>query len=289
MMLIGVILALLAERLLGRVPGWGRACVLPGLLRLGPWLWARPAFWGHPGWLLLWWALPVVAVHRLMAEIPGPVAQTLVAAGLLLLCLGPRDVAEDVAALQAARERGDQAAAERLARALSVALPPPEPGRRDLLGSLFLLSHERLFGVLIGFFLFGPAGAVAYRLASQLPPAVLSTLGEVPLARAAGWWHGLMAFVPLRLTALLYGLAGSLDDALSAWRRLPPAALGDWQAGWRLLAEVATASVMREEAGGAYSVPARLEDVLDELLRMQRRALMILLAVFAAATLQGLR
>ncbi|ULQ45220.1 regulatory signaling modulator protein AmpE [Flagellatimonas centrodinii] len=284
MTLIGVLAAILFERVLGQLPGWGDARVLPWAMRNAarwlPW----PKLWSHPLVLLLWGLLPVWAVWELLEGIPHPLLQVLLSAGVLLLCLGPRDLAEDIHRLQAAHEAGDSATAHRLTQQLRLGAPQPDPSHRSLLGSLFIQSHERLFGVLLAFLAFGAAGALAYRLASRLPMHLLEHQGESPAQRWADRIHQVFAYLPARLTALLFGLAGSLDDALSAWRRLGDEQRSWDQRTWIVLSEVAAASVMREEADGAPAVPGKLDDCLDEVLRMQWRALLILLAVFAVGT-----
>jgi AmpE protein len=283
MVLIGVLVAILFERVLGHWPLWGRLQIVEGLIRLAARLLPFAWLWTHPLILLLWWALPVWAVHVLIGEISSPVLATLLSAGVLLLCLGPRDLTEDLHRLREAREAGDADTEARLLLILRVGVPQPEASHRSLLGSLFIQSHERLFGVLTGFLFLGPAGALAYRLASRLPRQLREVHGECAAAAWADRLHQWLAWVPARLTALLFGLAGSLDDALAAWKRL----LENPEPGvqtWTVLSEVAAAAVVREGSDGAPSVPGRLEECLDEVLRMQGRALLILLAVFAVAT-----
>src|SRR3546814_1264524 len=92
---------------------------------------------------------------------------------------------------------------------------------------------------LLFFFTFGPAGAVAYRIACRLPrlmrEAAPGSLAEV----TADWLHGLLAWAPVRVTTLLYGLAGSLDDAMAAWRALLRQPQQGWRSHtWALLAEI---------------------------------------------------
>lgn len=283
MVLIGVLVAILFERVLGHWPFWGRLQIMEGLIRLGARVLSWPALWRHPLILVLWWAMPVWVVQDLIAEVPSPVLATLISATVLLLCLGPRDLSEDIHRLQSAREAGDPDEAARLTRLLRVGVPQPEASHRSLLGSLFIQSHERLFGVLMAFLIFGAAGALAYRLASRLPRQLREVHGECAAVRWAEGLHQVLAWLPARLTALLFGLAGSLDDALAAWKRLLAAQEPGIQT-WTILSEVAAAAVVREGSDGAPSLPGRLEECLDEVLRMQARALLILLAVFAVAT-----
>lgn len=283
MTLIGILIALGLERVLGHFPGWGRPVLflaavrglhrlLPGSLWRAPLL--PPLLLLPPAWLAGW----------LPTQFENPILGLCVSAGILLLCLGPRDLAEDVDELLRARASGNLERATQLARALQRG---PEPGEthRSLLGALFIQSHEKLFGVLLWFFVAGPAGAVAYRLASRLPRFLTETAADTPAQYAADWLHSILAWVPARMTAALYGLAGSLDDAMQEWRALATLSLHDWRSHtWALLAEVSCASLRIEERGGGEVVPGNLDAALHEVLRMQMRALLILLAFFATGS-----
>lgn len=281
MSFVGILLALLVERGLGHVPGWGEPAIFPALVtRLQRWipiagLWRSYA---APFVLLL---PPVVAVWLIRDELSSSFVELGFSTITLLLCLGPRDLADDVQRLLRARESGDAAAVMQLSRVLMRG-PEAEPTSRSLLGALFIQSHERLFGVLIWFFVLGPAGAVLYRLASRLPRILNERTPELQgsaAVQSAEAIHGLLAWLPARATALLYGLAGSLDDALLEWRRRETAP-HEWNSHtWAILAEVPSASLMEEEADGSTPVPASLEANLREVMKMQTRALLILLAV----------
>ncbi|MES0872914.1 regulatory signaling modulator protein AmpE [Sinimarinibacterium thermocellulolyticum] len=279
MSLIGILLALLLERVLGQLPGWGRPVVFLAAMRalhaLSPArLWRSvllPPLVVAPPVILTWWAF---------GRIEGPIVSLLLSATVLLLCLGPRDLAEDVHELLRARADGDEARAAQLARALQHG-PNPGETHRSLVGALFVQSHEKLFGVLLWFFAFGPAGAVLYRLVSRLPRFLDETAPGSPALQLADWLHAVSAWLPARITALVFGLAGSLDDALAAWRQLWREPEHGWRTQtWAVLAEVPSAALGAEEQGGAV-VPASLEAMLGEVLRMQWRALLIMLAAFA--------
>jgi membrane protein required for beta-lactamase induction len=277
--LIGILLALALERLLGQLPGWGRPvlflAVMRGLQRICPQrLWASLLL---PPVVI---ALPTAAAWWGVAAIEGPILRVAVSAAILLLCLGPRDLAEDIHELLHARADGDAARAAQLSRALQRG-PDPGDSHRSLTGALFIQSHEKLFGVLLWFFLLGPAGAIAYRMASRLPRLLDETAPASAAARSADALHSLLAWLPARVTALVFGLAGSLDDALAAWRRLWREPEHGWRTQtWAVLAEVPAASLGTDDADGAV-VPASLEAMLAEVLRMQWRALLIMLAGFA--------
>ena len=284
MTLLGILLALALERALGHYRGWGRPVIylayvntLKRVLSI-KWLWSS---WLAPLVLLL---PPVIAVYYVHGLISSPFLDVLLSAAVLVLCLGPRDLAEDVHSLLEARARGDTHAANHLSRAL---LRGPHSGdtRRTLIGALFIQSHERLFGVLFWFFAAGPTGAVLYRLASRLPRALNEMAPDSTASLLAETVHDVLAWVPGRATALLYGLAGSLDDALGAWRDLGFSVGREWRTGtWAVLATIPAASLNIEEADGSAATPVTLDESLDEVLKMQARALLILLAIFGIFT-----
>ena len=98
--------------------------------------------------------------------------------------------------------------------------------------------------------------------------------------------HGIAAWLPARVTAALFALAGSMDDALEAWRRVGELHYREaWRShSWAVLAEVSAGALAMEEEDGAVSVAPNLEAALKEVLRMQTRALLVLLAFFALYT-----
>lgn len=279
MTLIAILLALLVEHFASHYRDAGLYET-----RGGPLTWLRRRLpsrrlWNFPLWPALLVLLPTVLVSLLRHCIDNSLLQLPYDALILFLCLGPRDLADDIHRLIAAREAGDDATVQRLTLALKRG-PMPDTDARNLLGALFIQSHERLFGTLIWFIFGGPAGAVLYRLASRLPRVFLSSDGD-----GSGFsrrFHAAAAWLPARITGALYGIVGSADDALAAWRNLP--AGQSWvQRTWTLLAEVPSAA-LNMEIHGAKLVPARLETALEEVLRMQRRALLVLLAIFALYT-----
>lgn len=284
MTLLGILLALALERALGHYRGWGRPMLYLAYVRTLQRVLSLRAIW--TSWLapVLLLVPPVFAVYYVHDMVSSPFLDVLLSAVVLLLCLGPRDLAEDVHSLLEARARGDSHTANQLSRAL---LRGPHSGdsRRTLIGALFIQSHERLFGVLFWFFAVGPTGAVLYRLASRAPRVLNEMAPDSVATRVAETVHDILAWVPGRATALLYGLAGSLDDALSAWREMGFTTGREWRTGtWAVLATIPAASLNIEEADGSPAMPVTLDDSLDEVLKMQARALLILLAFFGIFT-----
>lgn len=279
---LAVMLALAVERAFPQGTALGESRLLAGLLgRLRGLL--RIADGPALPWLLV--ALAIAITLAADAVVHGALLDILFSAAVLFFCLGPRDLSDDVQRLIAARAQGHAEEAERLSRVLQSG-PDPDENHRSLLGALFIQSHERLFGVLLWFIALGPAAAVGYRVASRLP-RLLDELGYGSGARlAAEQLHGLAAWLPARLTAALFALAGSMDDALAAWRRLGELNyLGAWRShSWAVLAEVGAGALAMEEDDGAVTVAPDLSAALREVLRMQTRALLVLLAGFAVYT-----
>lgn len=283
MTLLGILLALALERLLSHSLPLGQPFMLKPLSAR-----AEGGGWYCAPWMpVLLIVLPVLLTAWLDYAIQWPPTQGLLNVIVLVLCLGPRDLADDIRALRRARDSGDTRRAEALSQTLLHDMED-EAGRRNLLGALFVQSHERLFGVLLWFFVLGPAGAVLYRISSRLPrvwhlaqPGGAAEQVAMNLHAAAAWWTG-------RAFALLFGLSGSLDDALSSWRelaRLPR----HWRLRtWDIVAIVPSASLASEDRDGdGPSLPTSLDAVLAEVMALQNRALLILLACFAVFTAGG--
>ncbi|HRK77079.1 MAG TPA: CobD/CbiB family protein [Thiobacillus sp.] len=80
-------------------------------------------------------------------------------------------------------------------------------------------SHRQMFGVLFWFVLLvplGPAGAVLFRAASILARRWIATQGRFG-AYAQRAFH-VINWLPARLTALTYAIAGNFEDATYCWR-----------------------------------------------------------------------
>ncbi|MDT3708341.1 MAG: CobD/CbiB family protein [Thiobacillus sp.] len=80
-------------------------------------------------------------------------------------------------------------------------------------------SNRQMFGVLFWFVLLaplGPVGAVLYRTASILSRRWVGTRGHFS-AFAQRAFH-LINWLPVRLTAVTYAIAGNFEDAMYCWR-----------------------------------------------------------------------
>jgi membrane protein required for beta-lactamase induction len=287
MSLIGILLALLAQRAFGDHPRVGEPMLLEKLVVQVQKSVKLPGYWRSAAAPVVLLVLATVILALMDWWLSAPLADLALKAVVLFLCLGPRNLSSDVHKLIEAREANDEAAERRLTRVL-LRGPGRHASRRALIGTLFIQSHERMFGVLLWFIAAGPAGAVFYRLASRMPRFLHETQPDTPAERMAINLHAAAAWIPAHLSALLFGLAGSLDRAIAEWRRQFSDREGNWRdRTWALLAEASAASLAVDEGEAGAVVPATLQECLREVLAMQTRAMLILLAGFGLFTAGG--
>lgn len=80
-------------------------------------------------------------------------------------------------------------------------------------------AHRNVFGPAFWFVLLpGPAGAVIYRLVQGFAQAWSRSAPESDFARTARLVGGALDWLPVRLTALGYSIAGNFEDAAYCWR-----------------------------------------------------------------------
>ncbi|EAR20749.1 regulatory signaling modulator protein AmpE [Nitrococcus mobilis] len=187
--------------------------------------------------------------------------------------------------LQAWRE-GDQAFARQAAASLNGGTLPPTLGEglpQAAVQGLFCYSHERIFGVLFWLVVLGPVGAFAYhlivlarRFGDHHPD---SGHGFRQSAREFAWVAG---WLPARVTAGSFALAGSFIHCLEGWRER------------RHLPELdGNAELLAATGFGALGLaPSNsLRDLLDQTLNdarsLIRRAIVVWLVAIALLTLFG--
>ncbi len=218
--------------------------------------------------------LPVLPVALLDGALGGHLLglpQLTFAALVLLFSFGPRDLNDEVDDYVAALERGDRDEAAREA--------------------IFVQANNRIFGVIFWFMLLGPAGAWLFRVSDLMRrraafEAARSGAEVQSFGGALAILHGLLAWIPARLAAGTYALAGSFEDAVGNWRiAVDQAAESLLDRSEGLLARVGKASLQPSLAG----MPP---DVLDAATargawRIVSRSTWIWLAVIAALVLVG--
>jgi AmpE protein len=261
-------------------------------------------------WLARSGGAPLVAAAVLVVLVPVlPIAAVSVALGskllglpqfafavfVLLFSFGPRDLKDEVDDYLAALERGDQAAAAARARELleGDAARHRHGARAAVEEALFVQANNRIFGVIFWFLLLGAAGAWLFRVSDLLRrrAAFEAVRADVPrtadsFSSALAKVHGVLAWLPARLAALSYAIAGSFEDAFGNWR----VAVDGENSGLLdrtedLLARVGCGSLQP----GLASVPPGELDVATArgAMRIVVRALWIWLVVVALLVLAG--
>ncbi len=222
----------------------------------------------------------------------------LLAIVVLFFSLGPKDIGEEVDEYCTALEAEDEEEIRNAAKALTEKELPSDPLQRivKVEEAVCVQANNRLFAVIFWFVLLGPIGAWSYRVTDLIRRrAVFSasrdddgnqTAGLV--LEAAGQLHGWFAWIPARLTAIGYAMAGSFEGALSAWRNSDGnSAKSQREHSEALLARVGI---------GALALPSNEdESVSDRGVRgataangLVFRLLFIWAAVIAAMTLYGM-
>ncbi|MCZ8129795.1 MAG: regulatory signaling modulator protein AmpE [Steroidobacteraceae bacterium] len=217
---------LFSSRLRVRGPGWLLAYVRGALRSV-----LRASSGSRLAWTLGGAVLPglavALAIGLLGADRHG-FLWTVLAAVVLFYALGPRDLQQEVDEYRAALARGDAPAAARVAA--EILEHDARQRRGPVLGSVaeavFVQANNRLFGVVFWFVLLGPFGAATFRVTDLLRREALLHAGRVdapPVAAGVAQdcqrVHGWLAWLPARLLALSYGLAGSFEDSFAGWRR----------------------------------------------------------------------
>ena len=214
---------------------------------------------------------------------------------VLFFSLGPKDIGEDVDEYCKAVENDDAELIEATAKALVEGDVPDDAGQRIVMveEAVCIQANNRLFAVVFWFVLLGPVGAWAYRVTDLIRRrAVFNALredqpGGETLVDATERVHGWLAWIPARLTAMGYAMAGSFDGALSAWR------VGDEDApatqheqSERLLARVGTGALAIAAVDGESDADRGVRGAMAAN-GLVYRQLFIWAAVIGAMTLYG--
>jgi membrane protein required for beta-lactamase induction len=192
--------------------------------------WCKARSLGGPLTVLAVISPPVVIVGLVnfaLYDVFGGLFSLILNVVILVLCLGPQDLDEQVTHVLDALDEGDEAEIRKAVETLLEAEMPKDKAKlqQSLVETILLQANERVFALLFSFLLLGPLGAVLYRLSCHMK----SHAGKGNYATAAYRLHDLLAFVPAHLSALGYAMAGSFVDAIHAWRMH----FAEWKADWQ--------------------------------------------------------
>ncbi len=235
MNLIALLIGIAIERLATQLFHWRRLRWMDRLIDMGFRASRRVSDW--PALLpivalAVLLALPVLIVTLSLGDTLLGFPYLALAIVVLFFSLGPKDIGEDVNEYCEALEAEEPERIRETATALVEGDVPADRLERIhcVEAAVCVQANNRLFAVIFWFILMGPLGAWAYRVtdlirrravfndsrASEEEAAELGRLRE-----ASTRLHGWLAWIPARLTAIGYAVAGHFDDALAAWRESP--------------------------------------------------------------------
>lgn len=230
MKLLALLIGLIVERLATQLFHLRRLRWLDGLIDFGFRLSERFANWPPiiPVVLLAFLlVLPVVAVVLSLGASFFGYTYFVIAIVVLFFSLGPQDIGEDVDEYCRAIEADDEERIASTAKALIERDAPANARERINLveESVCVQANNRLFAVIFWFVLLGPLGAWTYRVTDLIRRRAVFNVARddgvtmpANTVEAAQALHGWLAWIPARLTAIGYAMAGSFEGALSAWR-----------------------------------------------------------------------
>ncbi len=171
--------------------------------------------------------LPVAVISILLQDRYLQIPYFVFAVLVLLLSLGPRDLAKEVNDYCTALENDEIDQAARTGKELLEHEPPTdEPNRSDSVEkAIYIQANNRIFGVVLWFVLLGPTGAWLFRVLDLMLRRAayqmvwVSEHGpELKTETAIETLYGVFAWLPSRLLMIGYALAGSFEGATMAWR-----------------------------------------------------------------------
>lgn len=241
--------------------------------------------------------LPVFLIRLSLGDTFFGFPYLILAIIVLFFSLGPKDIGEDVDDYCRAVEADDEELIRSTAKALIEEDAPADPIERirKVEEAVCVQANNRLFAVIFWFVLLGPIGAWAYRVTDLIRRRAVfnatrddEELSNPQTIEAAQKLQGWLAWIPARLTAIGYAMAGSFDGALTAWRN--PGESDDARPDVHhesLLARVGVGALALQDIEG--------ESIADRGVRgattangLVFRLLFIWAAVIAAMTLYGL-
>lgn len=180
---------------------------------------------GTVGWLaaVCPWVLAALVVFYFLHYL-NPLLGWFWTVATLYACIGFRQVGQALKDIFEALEAGNLERARELLSGWR-GEPSFEYGESEVakaaIETALIRAHRELFGVIFWFIILpGPAGAVLYRLAAEVARRWGSRKDEefAAFGRFATRAFHYLDWVPLRLSAIGFAIAGDFEDAVSSWR-----------------------------------------------------------------------
>jgi len=240
--------------------------------------------------LLVFLVVPVTLMSEVLQDEFLQIPSFLFAVVVLLFSLGPRDLDDEVEDYADALATGDQETQQRVAAQLLERPPPEPPAERNeaIERAIYVQANNRIFGVVFWFLVLGPTGAWAFRVLDLLRHRTeqrVGTEGATATMEAVRTLHGLLAWIPSRLLALGYALAGNFEEAVASWRNAGRETLLPFAAGTaEVVARIGIAASGRAGLDVADAVEA-LDRIRGARALVMRALWMIWCPVIAVLTL----
>lgn len=189
---------------------------------------------------------------------------------VLLYCLGDSRLREHIEECYRFAANGDEDQSRvllnehfgiRVAEVLNPAL---------FMQAFYQAALQRLFSILFWFVLLGPAACLAYRLVQRLSV----TLEESSAQRFSAWLTFVFDWLPARLLALSFCLAGHFSDIFSEWRKTFKSRISET---YQILYRCGHAAIRMDENPKPEIVSAQF----DEAYGLVNRSLFIWLVILA--------
>ena len=242
----------------------------------------QQSWWNGLGGLLVTVGIPML----LIGLIGNWLAEWIWLAGFLfgvvvvLYCLGPGDLNRDIDRYFAATGDAERAAA---VDALAAAFDSPHEDDPSFATRVMLVeANDRIFAALFWFVVLGPMGIVLFRQASVMRHEAAES--SESMSEWAEQLYQILIWVPARLFALGFGIAGSFTHAFEAWRAAEDFSLGSAQ---QVLGAVGLAAVQASQAPEANDAEALLQRA-RAVRGLINRTLVVWLTLLALLALAGI-
>ena len=254
------------------------------------------SFWRGRYGITLALVVPLLAVGLMQLALDQPLmgfVGLLFDIVVLFYCWGPRDLDLDVAAILDAPDTATR-------RTAAAQLWPPNGTVRldggSLIEAVFRNALRRWFGVLFWFWVFGPFGALLYRL-SVLAAERDEDMLPSDTATGARTWLALVEWPATQLMTLSLALVGNFDAVVGVWRDMGKASLLLNNGLLETAARASVRSEIAEEVGDyaetGISTETALIEVFGELpelrdaISLAWRILILWLAIIAMFVIAG--
>lgn len=182
--------------------------------------------------LALLLAVPVAFIELALLDRFAQIPAFVFAVVVLLFCLGPRDLVEEVEDYRSALARDDHDELSVLSRELLEYEVVESANVPDIEQAIYAQANNRIFAVVFWFIMFGAVGAWLFRVLDLMRRRAIrkalvqsgddESAGVPRYVQAVLLLHRILAWVPARLLMMGYVLAGSYDSAMQAWRGSTP-------------------------------------------------------------------